>query len=252
MGYFYFDETIHDNENFILGTFVYFERIVEKEIATILARNGFNPLVEEFKSRVSMKSNPKMQKLRLEISSFLHFNGKIGVCILPRSDRNLLGFHAIKALERISNQNNLLGSHLVYFDQGIQDFETEAKRLKYERVLPKRFQLFFNSDSKLIRGLQIADYAAHNCGVRLKYEISGEKKLVTIYEEDSQKEVDICFELFARIRCSFFTDGKPMGDDMPELGTCASTGLYLADECSTELRASAIKIFSKIYLGCIS
>jgi hypothetical protein len=50
MGYFYFDESIHPREGFILGSFVGSPCDESAQVERALAETGFQPGVDEFKS----------------------------------------------------------------------------------------------------------------------------------------------------------------------------------------------------------
>ena len=119
MSYFYFDETIQERGQFIIGAFVCSVNDISAEVFSALEKVGLRPKVDEFKSGVRMDRNPEQQNLRAHLSKLLQ-STKIGVVVLPLTQRSLLGNEAIFALEKLLVANQMdQGVNEVFLDQGI-------------------------------------------------------------------------------------------------------------------------------------
>lgn len=253
-GHFYFDDSVHDFAEFALGAFVFFNNDVCYDVAAILSKFGFDPSKDEYKSRINMNNCPQMVKVRRAIGRYLHLNGQVGIVIVPWTERRKLGEYAIRAFSEILDKNNLGKHHKIYFDEGT--FESKQAAISLSENLPfsDGIQFNFEQDSKKIRGIQIADYAAHNCALQLKAKVTGVEKYVKAGKAsgyDPDLDIELSFELFANLRYSMFHDGKPLGDEPPDLMSCMATGYYIAESCNDKIKGAANRLFKTVYLGCI-
>lgn len=256
MGYFYFDESIHERGGFIVGAFVYSPFDLGPSVDAVVASVGLTPRVDEFKSNAKMSSNPVTRMLRSGIGGLLS-TSKVAVVILPRVDRNRLGQEALKALTRLVSVNDLSSEpHSVYIDQGIkvslQDLEIVSQQDLLLDVHP-------NQDSKLIPGIQVADLAAHRASGMLLEQMGLVTKMVKAGPNsgyDPDLDIELGFEFWAGLRYPFFKQPKLFtGDeeDMIEAATynVEGFGLFIADSCNEVLRNASLARFGSVYLGCI-
>lgn len=253
-GYFYFDDSVHDDTEFVLGAFVFFNKDVCSDVAGILSKFGFDPSTDEYKSRLNMSNCPQMVKVRRAIGRYIHSNGQVGIIIVPWIERKKLGEYALSAFSKILDQNNLGKNHRVYFDEGTFRSKQTALSLSEKLPFPDGIQFNFEQDSKKVRGIQVADYAAHNCALQLKAKITGVEKYVKAGKSsgyDAGLDIELSFELFANLRYAMFHDGKPLGDEPPDLMTVMATGYYIAESCNDKVKDAANKLFKTVYLGCI-
>jgi hypothetical protein len=255
MGYFYFDESIHDGAGFIIGAYVYSERDITPLVVEAVRSAGLEPGVDEFKSRSMMKENPRQVILRGSLKKILRRETKIGLVVAPRSDRETLGSAALNCLEKIVISNDLTTqAHSVYFDQGIRSPRD------FPREISQRCEIYFGQDSKRCAGIQMADLAAHTLASMLLEELGFLKKNVRAGENsgyDPDTEMNIGFELWADLRQAFFmtpfSNEQMHSEDIIESATydVSSCGLYITPTCSDALRQAAEKRFGSCYLGCI-
>lgn len=266
MGRFFFDESIHDiRGGFILGAWVYAPSGEDVRVEAALRKNGLTPAVDEFKSSAHMGRNPVQAALREDLAEILE-ECRIGVVVLPSTRRSSLGVEACAGLKKILEANGLLGErHDAFLDEGIVPNASHGHRLAEAIGLDGRCTTAFEQDSRVIYGLQLADLAAHTCATMLLESLGLVTKKVRMPEssgQDREDPVELGFELWARIRYSFFcSDDAPVKDALngetdPEaiafpLADISACALHIAEACDDILRAAASGRFGQNYLGCI-
>ena len=256
MGYFYFDESIHNRGGFILGAFIYSDTDISQLIFSALSEGGLTPEMDEFKSSINFSENPEYKSIRDKLKDVIHRCVKIGLLIVPVEDRDQLGIEAVRALNKIINANFLNEmSHEVYVDEGISLNGIE-KEIKEFPALEK-CKFLFGQDSKKIAGIQLADLAAHILSTMLLETLGHINKRYTVGAESGYVpdiQISLGFELWTVIRRNLFTQHKfDLDSDAPdrfnfETGAYA---LYIAEKCTPVLRAAAIKRFGTTYYGCL-
>jgi hypothetical protein len=258
MGFFYFDESIHPNAKFTLGAFVYAERDLDQVVAEALQQSGLTPRIDEFKSGARMDRSPEQACARKHLRPVVHDHCRIGIVIAPHAPRQLLGSEAFCGLKKILSTNHFESTpHQVFFDQGIfakaSIGKSAAKGLG--DIAPT---CFFEQDSRLVLGLQVADLVAHTCAVMLLAELGLVKKTVKAgensgYDPDSDMELE--FELWAGVRYNFFAAAPPAPDrwvsQLDFQVDVEARGLHVAGTCDPEVRKAALGRFGSMYLGCI-
>ncbi|MER8577737.1 DUF3800 domain-containing protein [Mesorhizobium sp. M1423] len=261
MGYFYFDESIHDDRKiladlkFILGAFVYSEIDLGPLVFEAITKVGLEPEVDEYKSSSTKINDPKQVELRDRLGSILRRNARLGIVIAPASERRNLGSVAMNGLEKFIKMNNLTSqSHRVFFDQEI----TVGRKIHADFI--RQCDVCTDQDSKLCAGIQIADFASHYMATMLKEELGLFRKTVFAGEAsgyDPDTEMNLGFELWVGLRYSFFcgpfSADQHRSDDQTVMATfdVANYGLHISSICSDELREAALARFGRYYLGCI-
>src|SRR5579871_57693 len=120
MGYFYFDESVHSQANFILGAFAYSETALEGYVAKALRQSGLQPGAEEFKSGARMCKSPSQVEARGRLKCLTQDHCRIGLVVAPQSCRQTLGDFALQGLNKILATNQFKSpAHEVFFDNGI-------------------------------------------------------------------------------------------------------------------------------------
>lgn len=258
MGYFYFDETIQERGNFIIGAFVYAVDDMTPDVYSAIAQVGLHPGIDEFKSGTLMHRNPKQTKLRGHLSNILR-NTKIGLVVLPASERATLGREAILCLHKILRTNSLeQQSHKVFLDEGITvDSQTQHSFLKDVGAL---CELHFSQNSKVVGGIQLADLVAHSLGGMLLENLGLTSKKVRVGEDsgyDPELEIELGFGLWASLRYQFFMASQPKPGAIPDdsmgemIFDVENYGLYISETCCPDLKEAALQRFGSCYLGCI-
>jgi|SRR6267378_378062 len=260
MGFFYFDESIHQRGKFALGSFVYSETSLDCSVTNALLESGLIPGVDEFKSGARMDRNPKQSRARELLKEVIHKQCGIGVVVAPDIPRELLGFEAPLGLTKILSTITFRSkTHDVFFDKGIFNNEAEG-RLQAAKVPstcpPCNFH--FEQDSVQVLGLQVADLVAHTCAMMLLAQLGLLKKMVKAGEYsgyDPNQDMELEFELWASLRYSFFAAPPPPVDSwksqLDYQVDVASRGLHIADGCDSFFRDAALARFGSMYLGCI-
>ena len=256
MGFFYFDESIQQRAEFIVGAFVYSETDLTPAVFKAISGAGLEPRVDEFKSGMQMDSRPDQVKARAGLRQILQ-TLQIGLAVVPVSARSALGTEALVALEKIIVANGLVASrHQVYFDEGITVDPNMVAGLGAR--VGVSCDVFLNQDSRLIGGIQVADLAAHSMGVMLLEHLGYLKKMVKAGKNsgyDPDLDINLGFEIWATLRYSFFKAAQPIPGPEDPLGelmfNVADYGLHIATSCDEALHVAIVERFGECYLGCI-
>lgn len=256
MGFIYIDESIHDKAGFIIVSFVYSKKDLSPMVNDALLSLGYLPGHDEFKSSSIKVNDESSQLLRGNLMSLIHHHAKVGLMVLPRSKRKEIGNESILGLDKIITNNKLSDiPHSIYYDEGISAYNNSEST----DVL-KNNQIFWNQNSKLIGGLQIADCVAHTLSIMLKEEMGLISKMITMGENsgyDPNEEFEIGFELWASLRYSIFGDYSRSIDaveDDPVGSLIFDTwdyAVYASEYCDETLLKHTMNRFGTNYLGCI-
>lgn len=257
MGQFYIDDSVHDKSGFIIGACVYTNENPNEQIIQIIESCGFNPDKFEYKSRANYSNEPQKMRVRELLRDYLRESCKLGIVIIPREHRNILGFECLEAIEQFIKLNNNIETPLrVYFDQGMFNSKAKANEIINSLNLTD-CSFYLEQNSADIRGIQLADLAAHISSIQLKYALGLVSKVVKARENsgyDPESEIELGFEMWATIRHVFFAQmDKPFTDDLIASLTVdvEPYGLYISNLCDEKLKDAARKQFGSIYLGCI-
>jgi|SoiMethySBSTD1v2_1073268.scaffolds.fasta_scaffold05100_4 hypothetical protein len=257
MPHFYVDDSVQDRGDFVLGAVV-FGPDAEVAVSEAIEKAGLRPGVDEFKSSVRMSQHPEQVKLREDPRYLLH-GYRIGVLVVPRSERSNLGHYALQAVDQFSNANGLRSEPdlQLFLDEGMFASNASMSQSVVAIGIDRYCSVHPEQDSREIKGLQLADLAAHTAGLMLPDSLGLLKKVVRAgdksgYEPDT--EIELGFEMWASLRYQFFSAG-PVPDQDPvyngALTKVGSNGLFIAPSCDDRLRAAAIDRFDDCYWGCI-
>lgn len=253
---FYFDESIHERGGFILGAYVY-GHDPGPRVDAALRSVGFEPGRDEFKSSAPMAAGWAHPMLRCKLKEILSSSYRYGVVLHPSAHRSSFGREALVGLAKICRANGLTSlPQVAYFDQGIFPTSAVAIGLARELGLVDYCHLYPEQDSRLVRGLQLADLVAHTCATMLLEALGLITKSVKAGPNsgyDPDLDIGLGFELWAGVRYQFFSSGLPddirSNEDM--VVDVESRGLHISDACPAPLREAARSRFGKQYLGCI-
>ena len=90
MSYFYFDETIRDKGNFIIGALVASEHDLSQIVSEQWRRLGLNPESAEYKSS-DPKENSNLGVIQRQVMAELLQGSKLALTVAPVSERRRLG-----------------------------------------------------------------------------------------------------------------------------------------------------------------
>ncbi len=254
----YIDENIHNEAGFILAAYIYADSDLSSLVDSILLSNGLIPGVDEFKSSLTMKNSKVSIAIRDEIKVLIT-KTKVGLTVIASNKRETLGREILVGLKKIIHSNDLDNINVnIYIDEGIKFISHEELE---SDLINCRFH--YNQDSKLIKGIQVADCAAHTMSIILKCALGLLSKKIRINEPGvyENHEVDLGFELWTSLRWHFFHKGNKYTIDDFENGRVDSeefctvdTGPYsvhIAESCTDKLHSVVNSEFGKMYLGCI-
>lgn len=257
MGQFYIDDSIHDEAGFIIGACVYTEIDINEKIIDIIKTCGFDPDIFEYKSSANYSKEPEKAKVRELLKGLLTDSCRLGIVVIPRTSRVLLGFECIKAVKQFIDSNTKIKNPTsVYLDQGMFTSRDKAEQsIASLNLTDCTFHLEQNSIA--IKGIQLADLAAHIASIQLKDALGLVTKMVKAgdnsgYEPDL--DIELGFEMWATIRYTFFNEGSKLYTDDPIADATLKVepyGLYISDLCDKKLSDTAREKFGDIYLGCI-
>jgi hypothetical protein len=256
MGLLYIDDSVHDIAGFVMAACVYCKKDLTTEIGNILESEGFDPLKDEFKSGANYRHKPKMADVRSRVHLLVSDYTRFGLVIVPREDRENLGFECLLALRQFIDSNNLIGSHEIFFDQGLFPSISKAE-MAVANLNFKDCNFHFEQDSKAIRGLQLADLVAHTCSIILKDKLGIGRKMVKAGENsgyDPDLDIELSFELWASLRYNFFCEKRKKVIDDPIVDytfNVSPYGLFISAKCDSNLFNASESTFGSVYQGCI-
>jgi Protein of unknown function (DUF3800) len=251
MGHFYFDESIRDDGKFILGALVYVDSDPTERLFSILRSNGMNPPKDEFKSHLLVSSDDRLSAIRKAYYCELR-SARIALSLTPLNERSNIAKDAIKLIEIIMKTSELGNAeHSVHFDGGIN---MPGKHLGVARL-----DLKFATDSRVVPGIQLADLCANVCSTIVMSDMGLKKKSVKAGPNsgyDPEMAINLEFELWARLRYSFFHGEAISMDDnatVEEMCTVPMNGygIYVNPNCSIQVKKAVDKRFRNLWLGCI-
>ena len=250
------DDSIQDRGGFVLGAVIYGPDPTRR-VDDILRQAGLTPGVDEFKSSARMHDQMALRRARERLLQVLHSSFRAGVVVAPRRSRADFGREVLRGLRKMITANDLGKTWpTAYLDEGLFKNMHVAQEAIQAEGMDELCKLRVEQDSVEIRGLQLADLAAHIFGSMLLDEMGLIDKTVTVDSSsgyDPGTEMSLGFELWAGVRWVFFREGRSMGSDEIGLMTVnvEPRGLYVAESCSDELRQHAQRRFGTQYLGCI-
>ena len=256
MAYLYFDESIRENGNFIVGALVLAKGNVSSAIRNQWCAMGYDPDVFEYKSSALKLIDPRSQQQRDFLRKLLH-SSKLAFTVCPSEDRKQLGTYCASLVAQLQEKGLLPpGNHELYVDQNIN-----MPRERQSNLITSGVSVFLNQDSRIAAGLQVADHAAHALGGILLEEMNIVRKIVS-YDGgsgyDPDQEIELGFELWASLRYALLGKSEyipgisPASDDSinPYLRV-DGYGLFVSPSCSEKLAENVRNRFGINYLGCI-
>jgi hypothetical protein len=250
MGFIFFDDSKHPEAGFCLGALVYLNEDPSEQIDDVLRQQGLVPGVDEFKSRLPKSGSKSQIAIREDLRDMLALTASIGVAVVPTAAE--LGAAGLALLEQMLQHPMLQGAgHVVAFDQGL--FPSVPARSYAQSIGSLSSCTFhFEQDSRTVRGIQLADLAAHTCAVMLKDALGLVTKMVKLghaegYDEGT--EFKLGWDLWAGIRYGFL-HGEALDSADPAI-VDSRPGLYVSPTAGERLRTAAFERFGSLYLGCI-
>jgi hypothetical protein len=240
------DESIQQQLGYICVGFAYCEHSPSQEIADALRQVGLTPGTDEYKSGIRMTGADSRHELRDRIQGIVLQQCKIGVYIARADERPELKALVADTAEQIVVRNRLSRPHDVFVDEGM------GGRAR----VTDEVNVTYNCDSRLVAGIQLADFVAYHCSYLLKCALTGKQKVVVVDSEPhpiSGQEVELDWILRTDLRRTFFAEPRNVdeirGDDW--FFKVAGYGAFFSPSLNTEVRAAAEDVFGAMYLGCV-
>jgi hypothetical protein len=256
MAYIYLDDSKHHRFGFSLAAFVICDLDPMEHVSSVFRKYGYDPAEFEFKSSARMVGDGQVQALRGALKSFISRNCKIAVCVVDGDKR--LGPAALKLLSSALSHPTLQGqANKVFFDEGLFQSTTAATFLAERDATLSCCEFYFEQDSKMQLGIQLADIVAHTCSTMLLETLGHVTKKVTLTAPGDSVydglEVGLGFEMWAGIRYTFLSKNKQNPKDDFDLANVDvyPWGLFIDDSVSDEISNAAMERFGENYLGCI-
>ncbi|WP_310440468.1 DUF3800 domain-containing protein [Sulfuricurvum sp.] len=255
MAYLYFDESMREKGEFIVGALVVSDADISSEIREQWSLMGLHPS-DEYKSCSIKNDNIHQQNKRLVINNYLH-ESQLAMLVAPLKDRRNLGKYCVELVIQLVTTECLVGSeHFLFLDDNIKVSESDRDRLKNLNI-----ECYSKCDSAKIAGIQVADHAAHLLGSILLQAMGIFNKQVKAGENsgyDPDTLIDLDFELWANMRYSFigkneYIEGHSslFEENSNPFFKIEGYGLFVAPTCPEELVKSTLNSFGINYLGCI-
>jgi hypothetical protein len=242
----FIDESIQHALGYICVGFAYCDEDPAELVRGAIRQAGLTPALDEYKSGARMANAPCLHSLRENIYRIVLENCKLGVYIGPIEERPTLLTSVIATADQIIQRNSLPLPQAVFVDEGIGG----------PAVPSTNIVLTTGCDSKLVAGIQLADFVAYHCSYLLKCSLTGKQKKVLVESNPhplSGEEVDLDWLVQTDFRRHFFVENRStdeiQGDDW--FFKLAGYGAFVSDKLSPEVRSSAEETFDSMYFGCV-
>ncbi|WP_179258759.1 DUF3800 domain-containing protein [Burkholderia aenigmatica] len=240
------DESIQHDIGYICVGFAYCEEEPDADINDAIVRAGLTPGVDEYKSGYRMNGSLSRHELRDSVYRIVLERCKIGIYVASIDERPTLLTSVTEVVEQIIHRNKLTRPQSVFVDEGILGGDQ----------LREGFQVEVDCDSKLVPGIQLADFVAYHCSYMLKCKLSGGSKKILL--EDSPhplagEKVDLDWLVRTDFRRNFFVEQRNIeeitGDDWSF--KLAGYGSFFSHRLSPQVREAAEETFDSMYFGCV-
>lgn len=240
------DESIQQDLGYICLGFAYCEQTPDEAVNSALLQAGLTPTLDEYKSGARMVHAQGLHDLRDSINRIVLERCMLGLYIGSVSERPNLLASVVATADQIVQRNLLPQPQVVFVDEGILG-----------PVMPAATTILkTNCNSKLIAGIQLADFVAYHCSYLLKCAVTGKQKKVLIDSEPHPlggKEVDLDWIVRTDLRRKFFVEYRNTdeieGDDW--FFKLAGYGAFFSDKLPPEVKAAAEETFDSMYFGCV-
>lgn len=256
MSYLYFDESIREAGDFIVGALVITRNEISEEIRNAWLSFGIDPEDQEYKSSGLKVNDAISNKQRNFLRGLLH-RTELALTVCQCSARDQLGTYCCALVEQLLSTGMLKSDpHTLFLDQGIS-----VPNSKSAVLATKNVSIRVDQDSKKVGGIQLADHAAHALGGMLLEEMGIVRKTVRAGENsgyDPETRIELGFELWASLRYALlgmnqYIEGlsPPPDDPANPYFRVDGYGLFIPESCTEPLARHSRRRFGVNYLGCI-
>lgn len=255
--YVFVDESIHERLGFIVVALVAVSNldVVARDIASALRKAGLKPGIDEAKWSAYVSRNPESASLRRTISQLVLEHSRVGIVVAATAERPALLPLVTDAVTRLAQQGQLGTVGTVVVDQGLADPQTD------DLGLPSQWAIRTNQNSKAELGLQLADAAAGEMALVLRYQLGGIAKFHAPRGEGHDGEdhgndpywavgnlerMEYRYNLFGTEVMEQFAAGKE------PFRNCIDSGVFFSPGCPPDVRTATERAFGRLYLGCMA
>lgn len=242
----FIDESIQHDLGYICVGYAHCEQDPAEAVYEAISKVGLTPALDEYKSGARMASAEHLSKLRDYIYRIVLENCKLGLYVGSTNERATLLHSAMAAADKIVHRNLLPQPQSVFVDEGIFGDVTPSAGIA----------LTTNCDSKLVPGIQLADFVAYHCSYLLKCSLTNKRKKVLIESEPHPlggQEVELDWLVRTDFRRNFFVERRNIeeiqGDDW--FFKLAGYGAFFSENLSPEVKVAAEELFDSMYFGCV-
>lgn len=240
------DESIHKDLDFICVGFVYSMEDPRSHIERALRHAGLEPGQDECKSGTRMVDMPHLQGLRDTIGE-IAMGCRFAVYIAPLSEWPRLRSSIAEVAKSIVRANSLAIPQDLYIDEGMPGkYGSDALELLVHA----------SCDSKLVPGVQLADYISYHCALRLKARLTGVVKSRRMDDTPhplAGEDVPLDWLVWLDMRRNFFHEPRDLesieGDDW--FFKVSGHGFFSSPDLSADVQEAAEATFKEVYLGCV-
>lgn len=240
------DESIHQDLDFICVSFVFSTEDPRPEIERALRHTGLEPELDEYKSGIRMVDKPHLHGLRQDIGG-IAMGCRFAVYVAPLSELARLQGSVVDVAKVIVRANSLATPQDLFIDEGMA-----GRHSSY----PSELVVHTGCDSKLILGVQLADYVAYHCALLLKARLTGvvkSQKIDGTPHPMAGKDVPLDWLVWTDLRRNFFHEPRDFelieGDDW--FFKVSGYGFFSSPDLSTEVQNAAQATFNEMFLGCV-
>jgi hypothetical protein len=250
----YVDDSTRSVAGFVLCAAVVAPDGIEELVARALIAAGITPGEGEYKSGARMHGRENLVELKHTLNGILSSHCSVGIVVAPAQASARVGPLVVDGIAHIIRANSLEADVTsAFLDQGMFRSLEEARANWSAKPDLCKISLHAEQDSRNVLGIQLADAAAHVCGSMLQDRLVPSGKTVKAGENsgyDPDDDLELGFALWGALRYAFFRGGPVHPDGDPALAD-ATSGLFIAPQCSADLTAAAIQRFGSVYMGCI-
>ncbi len=255
----YFDESIHDQDLYIVGAFVLAPGDIEDRLRIGFESMGLRPGVDEFKSSATIRKSPEQVLLRKMLAAEISRSCRVIATIHQRSRRSSVGVEALAMLNRVAGHGLAGRLKSVHFDEGVGwkgcDFNKPLEEFPWLHGLT----LELSCCSKERVGVQLADLVSKSIALVIRGQLPGRERTHIAGKNsgyDPELLVPLGWSSLMGLRHALvgistipgpgeeLTDERFVKEVYPH-------GLWIDEGLPLNVKTAAKMAFGRVWMGCI-
>jgi hypothetical protein len=251
------DESVHPRLGFLVVALVAIGDVdtVNGLIGSALRHVGLEPGRDEAKWSTYVRDNPERAWLRRTISDLVKRHAQVGLIVASLDERSSLLSILDQAITTLVNDGQLPAAGVLVVDQGLTGGQTAS----FDSLSGWSFRL--EQDSKQELGLQLADAAAGELALAMRYQLEDIKKFHeprgeghegqahnndTYWAVGNLERMEYRYSLFGKdIMVQYVAGEEPFRE-------CVDHGVFISSELPQVVQDAARRAFGRLYLGCMA